>query len=310
MERIKTMKNPSLSGSFYIILAGTCWGFIGLFVKNAYKLGLTPYETVFYRMLIGAVFLALVIIVKPSAGFKISRNALSKTLAIGLISQMLFNYSYFKSIEINPLSLAVILMYTAPVFAIVLARIVYKELLSTKKIIALICCLVGCFFTVTGGHLILGKLSISGIMFGLLSGLCYAMFPIISKSIPSGTSPYTLTFYSMLFGCIFFIPIAYANNALTFSVTSGKILNLALLASVSTALPYIFYYTGMSKGIEASKAGVISSIEVAVAIILSIVFFSESLNIFQFIGIALVCMSIFILSTKKRPIFPILKEQK
>jgi drug/metabolite transporter (DMT)-like permease len=136
------------------------------------------------------------------------------------------------------------------------------------------------------------------------------MFPIISKSIPSGTSPYTLTFYSMFFGCIFFLPIAYFNNALTFSVSSGKILNLALLASVSTALPYIFYYTGMSKGIEASKAGVISSIEVAVAIIVSIVFFSESLNIVQFMGIMLVSISIVILSSKKRPVFPVLKKPK
>ncbi|MBK5252639.1 MAG: EamA family transporter [Peptostreptococcaceae bacterium] len=304
------MKNPSRNGSFYIILAGSCWGFIGLFVKNLYKLGLTPYETVFYRMLIGTAFLALVIMFKPSAGFKIGRNALSKTLAIGLISQMLFNYSYFKSIDMNPLSLAVILMYTSPVFAIILARILYKESLSPKKIVALICCLGGCFFTVTGGNLILSNLSLSGILFGLLSGLSYAMFPIISKSIPSGTSPYTLTFYSMLFGCIFFIPVAYFNNALTFSVSTGKILNLALLASVSTALPYIFYYTGMSKGIEASKAGVISSIEVAVAIIVSIVFFRESLNAVQFMGIILVCLSIFILSTKKRPVFPVLKEPK
>ncbi len=304
------MKTTSGSGSSYILLAGTCWGFIGLFVKNAYNLGLTPYETVFYRMLMGTAFIALFILFKPSEGFKINKNALSKTLAIGILSQMLFNYFYFKSIEINPLSLAVILLYTSPIFAIILARILYKELLSPKKIIALVCCLGGCFFTVTGGHLILGNFSISGILFGLLSGFCYAMFPIISKSIPSGTSPYTLAFYSMLFGCVSFLPIAYFNNALTFSVSTGKILNLTLLASVSTALPYIFYYTGMSKGIEASKAGVISSIEVAVAIIVSIVFFRESLSIVQFMGIMLVCMSIFLLSSKKRSVFPVKKIPK
>jgi drug/metabolite transporter (DMT)-like permease len=66
----------------------------------------------------------------------------------------------------------------------------------------------------------------------------------------------------------------------------------------------------MSKGIEASKAGVISSIEVAVAIIVSIVFFRENLNAVQFMGIILVCLSIFILSTKKRPVFPVLKGPK
>ncbi len=144
----------------------------------------------------------------------------------------------------------------------------------------------------------MGNLDLSGILFGLLSGFCYAMFPIISKSIPQG-NPYTLTFYSMLFGSIFFLPVAYLNDALVFTVSSGKIFYLTLLVTVSTVLPYIFYYTGMGKGIEASKAGVVSSIEVAVAVVLSLVFFRENIGIVQLIGILLVLVSILMLSAKK-----------
>jgi len=292
------MKKQSGCGTLYILAAGSCWGFIGLFVKNIYLLGITPYETAFYRMFLGAVFLGVVILIKPAAGFKISAKTLFKTMAIGLISQMLFNYFYFKSIEINPLSLAVILMYTAPVFAAVMARFVYGEPFSPVKIMALFCCMGGCFLAVTGGRLTMGNLDLSGILFGLLSGFCYAMFPIISKSIPQG-NPYTLTFYSMLFGSIFFLPVAYLNDALVFTVSSGKIFYLTLLVTVSTVLPYIFYYTGMGKGIEASKAGVVSSIEVAVAVVLSLVFFRENIGIVQLIGILLVLVSILMLSAKK-----------
>src|SRR6056297_86017 len=301
------MKNQSSIGKVYILAAGACWGFIGLFVKNIYKLGLTPYETVFYRMFLGSVFLALVILIKPSAGFKISKRALLKTIAIGLISQMLFNYFFFKSIEINPLSLAVILMYTAPVFAAVTARFAYGELLTPGKIIALFCCLGGCYLTVSGGRPLMGDLDLSGILFGLLSGFCYAMFPIISKSIPQGNNPYALTFYSMLFGSIFFLPVAYLNDALFFTVSAGKIFYLTLLVTVSTSLPYIFYYTGMGKGIEASKAGVVSTIEVAVAVMVSVVFFRETIDFVQLIGIMLVFVSIFMLNTKKTG-FPIIEK--
>lgn len=292
-------KNLSSCGTIYILAAGTCWGFIGLFVKNIYRLGLTPYETVFYRMFLGAVFLGIVILAKPSAGFKISSKTLFKTMAIGLVSQMFFNYFYFRSIEVNPLSLAVILMYTAPVFAAVTARFVYGELLTPGKIMALFCCLGGCFLTVTGGRPLMGNLDLSGILFGLLSGFCYAMFPIISKSIPQGNNPYTLTFYSMLFGSIFFLPVAYFNDALIFTVSAGKIFYLALLVTASTALPYIFYYTGMGKGIEASKAGVVSTIEVAVAVMVSVVFFRETVDLIQLIGILMVFVSIFMLNAKK-----------
>jgi len=309
-ERASKMKKQADCGTAYILAAGSCWGFIGLFVKNLYSLGLSPYETVFYRMFLGSVFLGFLILIKPSTSFKIKTKTLFKTMAIGMVSQMLFNYFYFRSIEVNSLSLAVILMYTAPVFSTVTARFIYGESFSPKKIAALLSCLAGCFLTVTGGQLTVGNINFTGILLGLLSGFCFAMFPIISKSIPPGNNPYTLTFYSMLFGSIFFFPVACLNDALLFTVSPGIFFYLALLVTASTSLPYIFYYTGMGSGIEASKAGVVSTIEVAVAILVSLVFFKEIINIVQFFGILLVFASIFMLNTREMTLFRIGKIQK
>jgi len=63
----------------------------------------------------------------------------------------------------------------------------------------------------------------------------------------------------------------------------------------------------MGKGIEASKAGVVSTIEVAVAVMVSVVFFRETIDFVQLIGIMLVFVSIFMLNTKKTG-FPIIEK--
>lgn len=297
------MRTQSDIGTLYILAAGICWGFIGLFVKNLYRLGLTPPQIVFYRMLLGTLMLTFFMLIKNPALFKITRKTLGTSILIGLICQMLFNFSYFKSIELNSLSTAAILMYTAPALAAVIARVVYRELLTPRKIVAIAICLSGCFLTVTGGHISLGALNPAGILFGISSGIAYAMFPIFGRSVSTGNSPLALTFYSMLFGTLFFFPLAAAQNAVFFEVSFQRLGNLGLLALVSTVLPYIFYYTGMSKGIEASKAGIISSVEVAVAVLLSLAVFGEELADAKMAGILLVFLSIFILQTNMKLIF-------
>lgn len=121
------------------------------------------------------------------------------------------------------------------------------------------------------------------------------MFPVIGKVISGKHSPLTLTFYSMLFGTLLFAPLAQARQAIFFKASLQAWGYLAMLALVSTVLPYIFYYMGMGRGVEASQAGVVSSVEVAVGIGVSVLFFGESLLYLQLFGIVLVFLSILLL---------------
>lgn len=289
------MKRLSDSGMLHILASGICWGFIGFFVKNVYALGLTPYQAVFYRMLLGALLLALFMMIKSPSLFRLDWKPLAMTALMGLVCQALFNYAYFQSIELNTLSAAVVLMYTAPVFAALTARLVYGELLTRAKLSAVALCLAGSYFTVTGGAVDWSVLNLTGLLFGLLSGFTYAMFPVIGKVISGKHSPLTLTFYSMLFGTLLFAPLAQARQAIFFKASLQAWGYLAMLALVSTVLPYIFYYMGMGRGVEASQAGVVSSVEVAVGIGVSVLFFGESLLYLQLFGIVLVFLSILLL---------------
>lgn len=82
--------------------------------------------------------------------------------------------------------------------------------------------------------------------------------------------------------------------------TSSSVLVPALLlALVSTVGGYVFYTTGL-KHLEASKASILATIEPVVAVISSVLFLNDALNIWQLIGILAVLYSAVLVSKRGR----------
>ena len=63
-----------------------------------------------------------------------------------------------------------------------------------------------------------------------------------------------------------------------------------------TGIAYMFYYDGVKRMTEFSIIPVIASIEVVVAAIVGVMIYREPLNIINYIGIAIVIMSIILMS--------------
>ncbi len=275
-----------------IATAGCLWGSVGFFVKNLLDAQLPLSTIIFWRMFFAFIILFLYLYFTDKSKLKIDREILKYVIAIGLISQCLFNISYFTAIRITSIATAVTLLYTAPIFIALMARIFFRELFTTNKIIALLLCVTGCFFTVTGGSWETLQLNSSGILAGLAAGLTFGSLTILSKPIANKCHPYTIVFYSIGFGLMFYLP--FSHPMILFQQGSGYIIwfYMLSLSIISTIFAYLFYIGGLSMGIEASKAGIISTIEVVVAVIVSYLFFNEQLAGWKLLGILLVIGSV------------------
>lgn len=275
-----------------IATAGCLWGSVGFFVKNLLDAQLPLSTIIFWRMFFAFIILFLYLYFTDKSKLKIDREILKTVIAIGLISQCLFNISYFTAIRITSIATAVTLLYTAPIFIALMARIFFRELLTANKIIALLLCVTGCFFTVTGGSWETLQLNSSGILAGLAAGLTFGSLTILSKPIANKCHPYTIVFYSIGFGLLFYSP--FSRPMILIQQSSGTMIwfYMLSLSIVSTIFAYLFYIGGLSMGIEASKAGIISTIEVVVAVIVSYLFFNEQLAGWKLLGILLVIGSV------------------
>ena len=279
-------------GYLMIATAGCLWGSVGFFVQKLLDVRLPLSTIIFWRMFFAFIILFLYLYFTGRSKLTITRPIVKYVIAIGLISQCLFNISYFSAIRMTSIATAVTLLYTAPMFIAVMARIFFQEFFTKNKVVALIMCVVGCFLTVTGGSWENLQLNSSGIMLGLAAGLTFGSLTIISKPIADKCHSYTIVFYSIGFGLLFYLP--FSQPMILFQQGNNPIIWIYTLALsiISTIIAYLFYIGGLSMGIEASKAGIISTIEVVVAVFMSYLFFNEQLLGWKLVGILMVIGSV------------------
>lgn len=197
-----------------IALAGSLWGMIGIFVQTLRGFGLSAEFVAFSRVFLGFALLAVWFLIKDPSILKIDLKGLISACVIGVISQGLFNLTYFASIQRVGTFTAVVLLYFSPVFMFLLGTFMYKEKADKRKIISVLICFAGCIFGVTGGDFSALKADFPGIALGLIASLSYSLMPALSKKTASSYNPFTIIIYSFMFGSLMLLPFAKPMNEL------------------------------------------------------------------------------------------------
>ncbi len=278
----------------YVLLAAALWGCAGIFVRN---LGNTPkMEIVFGRVLFTSLILGIIILIKDKSLFKITFTDIWIFLCSGLFSIVLFNFSYYTTMSLATLSVAAVLLYTAPFFVVFLSLIFFGTRLTFKKILACLVAFVGCAL-VSGVLESSNKISGKALFFGLLTGFGYALYTVFGDMlIRRGYKTLTITFYVFLFAVLGTMPFINIPKAIT-NACETQIFWIFLMAVFNTVLPYILYTKGLF-GVESTTAPIIATLEPVVATLVGTLIFKESLTAFGILGVVLVLLSVFLLNFK------------
>ncbi|MDR3210028.1 MAG: DMT family transporter [Oscillospiraceae bacterium] len=280
-----------------ILLAGALWGTMGLFIHRLDAVfGFTSMQIVFTRAVCSAVLLALVLLTRGFAGFKLRLRDVWCFLGTGLASIVFFNFCYFRAIMLTSMAVAAALLYTAPVFVGLISRVVFREALTARKVAAMCAALVGCFLT-TGIVGNLGGVNAEGVLYGVGAGLGYALYSIFSRcALDRGYRPLTIAFYTFAVAAAGTALFA-APGAMLTSVVSASPVNIALLvvfALVTTVLPFLFYTTGL-QNVAPGKASILASVEPVVAALIGVAVLREKMPPLTAAGVAIVVISIALL---------------
>lgn len=129
-----------------IMAAASLWGFIGLFSYILMFYGFSPVQVIAVRTIAGALFMTAFLLMRSPALLKINLRDIWMFIGTGIISVVLFNLFYLTTFTLSSLSVAVMLLYTAPVFVMLLSLLLFKERLTFSKILALCSTISGCLF--------------------------------------------------------------------------------------------------------------------------------------------------------------------
>ena len=168
------MKN---SAALSIAGAGTLWGLIGLFVNILAAKGFAPLQITTLRVTAALLLTALIIWRTDIRQFLIRPKDWWMFFGNGVVGLVFFNWCYFNAIAGGSLAIAALLLYTAPVFVMLMSVILFHETLTKEKIVALVITFIGCG-CITGAFA--GNLSVSRetFLYGLASGFGYALYSI------------------------------------------------------------------------------------------------------------------------------------
>ena len=283
----------------FVLIAGTLWGMIGIFVRRYTALGLSPLRTAALRITLSAlIFSVFVLIYRPKL-YTIKLRDLWCFLGTGIVSVALFTYCYFTSMELSSLSVAAVLLYTAPAFVMLFSLIFFRERMTILKGFSLILAVLGCAMTtgVVGGT---PNVTLSGLLFGLGSGICYALYSIFSRfALDRGYEPFTVTLYTFLFASAATLALIDVRSVVDVVTKDASSILFALLFAVtSCVLPYVFYTLGL-KYISSSTASIIATVEPVVATAVGALVFAEPIGVpFGYIGVALVFLSVALINLR------------
>lgn len=253
-------------------------------------------QIVSVRVFFAAAIMVLYLIFRDRQALKIKFKDLPLFFGTGVCSIVFFNFLYFETIELTGgAAVPALLLYTAPVFVMILSMILFKEQITLRKIISLAVTLAG-LALVTG--VAGGKETVSWkvIITGLGSGVGYALYSIFGKYLVPKYKPAAITAYTFVTAALFSVPFSGLSENLSQLMTFKGLFSGMSLAVVCTVFPFLLYTKGLEKT-EAGKAAVLATAEPLVAAIVGAVFFDEEFTAVKMSGMFLIFSSIIILNT-------------
>lgn len=276
-----------MKNSFFVLLAGALWGILSIFVHILNGAGFGALACVEVRAFFTAVLLFFYLLVTDRRKLKINLRDLPVFLGTGLLSIVFFNYCYFKAIELTgSAAVPALLLYTAPLFVMLLSALLFHEKITRSKILAAVLTFIGLGF-VTGAFS--GGESLSGqvVLLGLGAGLGYALYSIFGKCVAGKYDASTITFYTFAVAAVGVLPLSGPADYAPLLLHVSNLLPGLGLAVFSTVLPFLFYTKGLT-GMDAGKAAILATIEPFVAALVGAAFFHEQFTASKIVGMVLI----------------------
>lgn len=285
------------------IISGAMWGSAGIFVRKLTELGMNSYTVVSVRVVLAVLILAIWLGIYDRNLLKIKLKDLWIFVAGGVVGMFGLNICYNFAISELSLSLAAVLLSLSPVFVLFMAAILFKEKITSKKVICMTIAIAGC--VLASGVLEAAstmRWSVKGIIVGTIGAFFYGLYGIISKTaMEIGYHAFTTTFYCLFMVMLVVIPLT--NWKLVTDVVVANPVKMSVFLVIhslcTSVLPYILY-TFSIRYIDAGMASILASGEPVAAMIFGVIFFSEIPTVLSVVGIVLVIVALALLSMPKK----------
>lgn len=286
-----------------VLAAALLWGSIGVLSVGLFRRGISPWEVAFWRAALSAGILGLYVLCFRRSTLRLAGpRDLALLGGFGVVGVGLFYIAFQLATFLTSVAVAVVLLYTAPIFVVLGARLFLGEALGHRKLMMVAMVVVGVWAAALGAAGAEVRVTVAGIGWGLAASLSYASYYLFGKR------------YLPRFGVMRTLLISLATGAVVLALVSTAVghpphlpsnrtvwmLFLALSLG-TTLLANGLYYWGLER-LEAGRASILAAIEPVAAALLALMIFGQQLTPIGWIGIGLVVLGVAAApGTKRQP---------
>lgn len=277
--------------SLMVLIGAFMISFSGVWVVLA---DVPPSTSAFYRVFFGAIFLFFAALIRGELK-RISQIRLSPYLLCGF-AFALDLFCWHKSISAIGPGLATILG-NFQVFLMALCGVfLYKERLAPRFIASLPLAIAGLLLVIGFDWQALSPGYRTGLLFGLLTAVCYTAYLILLRRIQTNDSPsyrfIPLFLVSVATSLFLGIDLLFTNGSFALpSVTST--FSLLALGLFSQAIGWILIATAMPK-IPASFTGLVLLLQPSLSFVWDVLFFSRPTSMMNWAGACVTLVAIYL----------------
>jgi drug/metabolite transporter (DMT)-like permease len=278
-------------GVLFILLAGICFGSLGIFGKLFISTGLPTGAVLSIRFLFASFILAGVFLglklFKNINLFRVSKRQLLICVLLGVLGYAVFSSFYFMSFRYLSVGVSAMLLFTFPLFVFIGSVLFLKHPFDKRVVGALLLAFLGLFLLLKDEFEIRNAL---GVYAGLGAAISYAAYVILSDKFQKNIHPLTSSFYVMISAGVC-LAILHQPEIDQFWGENFHNMKLFIgLSVIGTIAPLSLFLAGLQR-IPGPQASILVMIEPITATLLAFLFFGEVMAFWQMVGIGLVVVA-------------------
>lgn len=267
------MKNRLYKGILFTAASAVIFGFTPILARISYDGGANGITMTFLRCLLSLPLLFAILKIKKIP-LGVEPEQKMPICLCGIFGVFATTTTLYGSYSYIPVGMATTLHFIYPVLVNVGCVLLFKEKLTAKKLMALLCGVMGIFLFLD--RFSAGAGSGMGIGMALVSGLFYSIYMLVlDRSGIKNIYYFKMSFYLCAFGTVLSGIYGGITGQLTFQLT-GQAWLFAFIVSVCTSIGAVSLFQLGVRYAGASSAAILSTLEPITSVILGVAVLDES----------------------------------
>lgn len=294
--------NPNLANWSRLLFLAVIWGSSFLLMKRGMVFKASG-EAIFdnnqvatLRMLIAALIIAPFALKHLKKLF--NKKNIIPLIVVGCLGNFFPAYLFTYAETSISSGMAGMLNSGTPIFTVIIGLIIFKQPLVKLQVIGIFIGTIGIFTLVGSGAITAGSASLFAILAVILATLCYATSLNTIKHALGHLTPLTITSLGFLTTLPFSIYLFFQNDIGTTIVSNEHstygLIHIAILGVVGTAISVIIF----NRLIADTSAIFASSVTYFIPVVAAIlgILDGEKLDVFQFLGMVIILIGVYIIN--------------